>query len=155
VLLEEFENSVGNEIGVSDWIAMDQLRIGVFAECTEDRQWIHTQPERARIESPFGTAVAHGFLTLSMLVHFQQGCGAYPSDADSVVNYGLNSVRFIHPVASGERIRTRVTLKDIQVKSDVSWQMTFANITEIEKRMRPAMVAENVMLIFKNNSQGA
>ncbi len=155
MILDELKTCVGQEIGVSDWIAIDQLRIGVFAECTEDRQWIHTQPERARAESPFGTAVAHGFLTLSMLVHFQKSCGAYPSDAESIINYGLNSVRFIHPVASGERVRTRVTLQDMHERPNGSWQMTFSNVTEIEKQIRPAMAAENVMLIYRNNPQGA
>jgi len=144
------EHRIGQEIGVTDWMTIDQLRIGVFAECTEDRQWIHTEPERARSESPFGAPVAHGFLTLSLLTHFQEKMGVFPCDAAAVVNYGLDNVRFLNPVQSGARIRNRVILTSLSERNPGNWRMTLKNTTEIEDQDKPAMVAENVLMIVQN-----
>ncbi len=149
----DLENRVGQEIGVTEWATIDQLRIGVFAECTEDRQWIHTQPQRASRESPFGAPVAHGFLTLSLLTHFQEQCGVFPSDAQAVVNYGLDNVRFLNPVRSGARIRNRTTLKSLKNRVPGEWRMTLSNTTEIENEEKPAMVADSVLLIIQDREK--
>jgi acyl dehydratase len=131
---------VGQEIGVSDWFEVTQDRIGAFAEATEDRQWIHVDPERAARESPFGSTIAHGFLTLSLL-------SALGKDACSVggvrmgVNYGLNRVRFISPVPAGGRIRGRFTLAEIEdVQSGV--QAVWKVAVEREGSEKPCCVAE-------------
>src|SRR6202008_157288 len=94
---------VGQELGVSDWITVDQARIDTFAACTGDRQWIHVDVDRAKRESPFGTTIAHGFLPLSLLGGVMIDLGLVPEDASRVVNAGLNSVRFKAPVRSGSR----------------------------------------------------
>lgn len=146
--INEMPQKVGQEIGVSDWMTVDQFRIGVFAECTEDRQWIHTDPERAEKESPFGAPVAHGFLSLSLLVHFQDQAKALPKDASAVVNYGLEGVRFLNPVKAGARIRNRVALKAVDQKSDDAWRIKLANTVEIEDEDKPALVAESILLVI-------
>lgn len=151
--VEDLGHRVGQEIGVTDWITIDQLRIGVFAECTEDRQWIHTEPKRAMLESPFGAPVAHGFLTLSLLTHFQELGGVFPSDAQAVVNYGLDNVRFLNPVRSGARIRNRATLKSLNNRVPGEWRMTLSNTTEIEDEEKPAMVADSVLLIIQDQEE--
>src|SRR5258707_206038 len=101
---------VGRELGVSDWITVDQERINQFAECTGDKQWIHVDVERAQRESPFGTTIAHGFLTLSLVPMLQSSLGIVPSGVKAALNYGLDRVRFVTPVKVGSRIRDRVTL---------------------------------------------
>lgn len=146
--LEKLETMVGEEVGLSDWIELDQSRIGVFADCTEDRQWIHIDAERARAESPFGAPVAHGYLTLSLLTRMQETSGALPSDATSIVNYGLDSARFITPVLSGSRIRNRVSLASFERKKGNAWRATYRNIVEIEGEEKPALIAENILLYF-------
>ena len=96
---------VGREIAVTDWLTITQERINLFAEATEDRQWIHLDRERAEKESPFKTTIAHGFLTLSLVAHFMQQAIKVQSGLRLAVNYGLNRVRFTAPVRSGARIR--------------------------------------------------
>src|SRR5579871_6839304 len=101
---------VGQEIGVSDWVTIDQSRIEMFASCTGDHQWIHVDVERAKRESPFGGPVAHGYLTLSMIAPLSMQIGIIPKDAAAGLNYGLDKVRFLAPVPAGARIRLRVVL---------------------------------------------
>ena len=96
---------VGRELGVSDWITVDQESINKFADCTGDHQWIHVDVERSKEESPYGTTIAHGFLTLSLLAQLQYAVGIVPPDVAQAVNFGLDRVRFIAPVKSGSRIR--------------------------------------------------
>jgi acyl dehydratase len=131
---------VGSEIGVSDWIVVDQSRIDTFADCTEDWQFIHVDPEKAK-QSPFGGTVAHGFLTLSML-----SAMAYqmPSVEGVVmgVNYGFNKVRFVSPVAEGSRIRGRFFLNKIEDIRPGEIQTTTTVTVEIEGKDKPALVAE-------------
>src|SRR5215475_8250968 len=108
--LQEF---VGQEIGVSEWFTIDQGRINDFADCTEDHQWIHVDVERAQKESPFGSTIAHGYLTLSLLPRTQFDTGAIPPDISQAVNYGLDKVRFVSPVRPGKRIRNHVVLMSV------------------------------------------
>ena len=131
---------VGKEVGVSDWIAVTQERINEFAEATEDRQWIHTNPERAARESPFKQPIAHGFLTLSLLSELMKKA----MSVDGVrmgVNYGLNRVRFIAPVPAGSRIRGRFTLKALEeIKGGAQgvWDVT----VELDGGEKPCCAAE-------------
>jgi len=138
---------VGNEISVSDWMTIGQDRIDAFAVCTDDRQWIHVDPERAR-QSPLGGTVAHGFLLLSLIPRFLQDHPIFRMRSRMIVNYGLNRVRFISPVRSGSRIRNRTTLSALTRKGFRRILLTFANTIEIEGETRPAMTAELLALII-------
>ena len=100
----------GRDLGVSDWVAVDQDRIGQFAARTGDRQWIHVDFDRATRESPFGGPIAHGYLTLSLVAAMVMELGVVPPDAATGLNYGLDKVRFIAPVKAGARVRTRANL---------------------------------------------
>ena len=111
--LEDIRNSVGHEIACTDWLLLTQEQIDAFAEATGDRQWIHVDCERAQRESPYGTTVAHGFLTLSLLSRFLAEA-IQVRGAGMVVNYGLNRVRFTAPVPAGSKIRARFTLVSLK-----------------------------------------
>jgi acyl dehydratase len=139
---------VGKEIGVSDWMIVTQERIHRFAEATEDRQWIHLDGERAKRESPFGTTIAHGFLTLSLISHLMQQAFEVRGPAKLVVNYGLNRVRFPAPVREGTRIRGRFTLASVKDLGD-SYEAVFACSVECEGSDKPACVAEWIVRYFK------
>jgi acyl dehydratase len=148
--LELREYLTRGDIGVSDWFEITQERVNLFAEATEDRQWIHTDPERAARESPFGVAIAHGFLTLSLLTHLVNH--AVQIDAVKMgVNSGFNRVRFVGPVPVGSRIRARVRLAAFEGASD-HVQITYAVTVEREDgaRTRRALTAEwNGRLYFE------
>jgi acyl dehydratase len=111
---------VGRELGVSDWVVVDQDRIGAFAECTGDRQWIHVDVERAKRESPFGGPIAHGYLTLSLVAATVMEIGIVPPDAATGLNYGVDKVRFIAPVKAGARVRNRATL--VAAEPSAEWR---------------------------------
>ncbi|MEV1294250.1 MaoC family dehydratase [Pseudonocardia sp. NPDC049635] len=137
--VDELRAAKGTEIGTSDWFAVEQERIDGFADATEDHQWIHVDAEKAR-GGPFGTTIAHGFLTLSLLPRLVQG--VYRVDGVKMgVNYGLNKVRFTSPVPVGSRIRAKVDLVDV---TDVSGgvQLTLAVTVEMDGSEKPALVAE-------------
>ena len=138
---------IGRELGVSDWLAVDQERINHFADCTGDHQWIHVDIERAKKESPFGTTIAHGYLTLSLLVYLQSSIGVIPADVKAVINYGLDKVRFIAPVKAGKRIRNRVTLVAIEDKGQGRVFKT-QNTVEIEGEEKPALIAETLFMVM-------
>ncbi|MEV0292403.1 MaoC family dehydratase [Nocardia sp. NPDC050710] len=134
--------AVGTEIGTSDWITIDQQRVDGFAAATDDHQWIHVDTERAA-RGPYGRTIAHGFLTLSLLVPITQRVMTVRS-ARMGINYGLNKVRFIAPVPVGSRIRGTVTLTSISdVPGGVQAERTV--IVELEGAERPACVAENLV----------
>ncbi|BDV44716.1 MaoC family dehydratase [Geotalea uraniireducens] len=142
----------GREIHVGEWLTIDQERIDRFAEVTGDRQWIHIDPERARRESPYGTTVAHGFLTLSLLPlltqsnhpdHFQRN---YPG-MRLRVNYGLNRVRFPAPVLAGSRVRARTVLKDAEALGEAV-QIRYEITVEIDGGERPGCVAEQLVRVY-------
>jgi acyl dehydratase len=138
---------IGEEIGVSDWILVDQSRIDVFADVTEDRQWIHIDPEAAA-SSPFGGTIAHGFLSLSLLSPMCYSALPAIEGLQTGVNYGMNSVRFLSPVHSGKRVRGRFELKDLVERTRGRWQMTLNATVEIEGETKPALVAEWMFLYF-------
>lgn len=138
--VEHLKSMVGQEAGTSGWISVSQQRIDLFAEATGDRQWIHVDVERSRLESPFGGTVAHGFLTLSLVPLLLQGAVALPANCMSV-NYGLNKVRFPSPLLAGSRVRGVVVLSEIEEVSggfQCIWQIT----VQQEGGTKPACVAE-------------
>ena len=139
--LADLKGLIGQEIAVSDWLTITQERINQFADATGDHQWIHVDPERAKA-SPFGSTIAHGFLTLSLLPLFTQECIRMPS-VRMGVNYGVNKVRFINPVPVGSRLRGRFMLKAVE---DIAGgvQMTMLATIELEGVDKPACVAESV-----------
>ncbi|MEM9496116.1 MAG: MaoC family dehydratase [Pseudomonadota bacterium] len=131
----------GKEVGVSDWIVIDQDRIDKFADVTEDHQFIHVNPEAAAM-TPFGGTVAHGFLTLSMLSHLAAESTFVLEGVKMGVNYGFEKVRFITPVKSGARVRGRFTLMSARQKLPGSWMLKYAAKIEIEGEDKPALMAE-------------
>jgi acyl dehydratase len=138
--LAELKTLTGQEIAVSDWTAISQERVQQFADATGDQQWIHTDVERSRAESPFGGTVAHGFLTLSLLPSLMESAVTM-SDVKMAVNYGLNKVRFMAPVLVGSRLRGRISVlgvEDIAGGAQVIWQVT----VEREGSDKPVCVAE-------------
>jgi acyl dehydratase len=139
---------VGRELGVSDWLTVDQQRIDQFAACTGDRQWIHVDVERARRESPFGTPIAHGYLILALLPQFQFAIGMVPPGIDTALNYGLDRVRFLAPVKTGARIRNRLELLMAEDKGGGRVLITTRNTIEIAGQDKPAMIAETLALLF-------
>ncbi|MFP3913914.1 MAG: MaoC family dehydratase [Actinomycetota bacterium] len=138
--LQRLQPLVGTEIGVSDWLTVDQDRIDAFADATGDHQWIHVDPERAA-QGPFGTTIAHGFLTLSLTVQLLAEVALDVGDPVMSVNYGLDRVRFTGPVPSGSRIRARVELASAEEKGG-ALQVKRVVTMEREGEERPAMVAE-------------
>jgi acyl dehydratase len=140
--IREFEHRVGEEIAVSPWVEMPQERIDLFAKATEDFQWIHVDREKAKA-SPFGTTIAHGFLTLSMLPKLTESTFEF-SDRRMGVNYGLNRVRFTAPVPAGARIRGRFKLSKYEKLEDGGVQTTWQVTVEREGGDKPAMVAETI-----------
>ena len=141
VSLRELESRVGQEVGISPWVEMPQERIDLFAKATEDFQWIHVDPERAK-GSPFGGTIAHGFLTLSMLPKLSESTFEF-SDRKMGVNYGLNKVRFTAPVPSGAKIRGRFTLAKYE-KLEGGVQVTWNVTIEREGGDKPVCVAESI-----------
>jgi acyl dehydratase len=137
---------VGQELGVTDWVVIDQERIGRFADCTGDHQWIHVDAERAAREGPFGGTIAHGFLCLSLLAPAQTSI-AVTSDAAQVLNYGLDRVRFMAPVKTGSRVRTRVHLLSAENKGPGRLLVKTKNTVEVEGEEKPALVAEMLVLL--------
>lgn len=141
--VDDLRNAVGHEAFVTEWVAITQQRIDLFAQATGDFQWIHVDVERARRESPYGHTIAHGFLTLSLLGGFYAANMTLPF-CERGINYGLNKVRFTHPVRAGNRVRGRFVLSRLQEIVD-GLQLTFAVTLEIEGEERPACVAESVV----------
>jgi acyl dehydratase len=138
---------VGQELGVSGWLLVEQARINRFADCTGDQQWIHVDVERAKHESPFKGPVAHGYLTLSLLGSLSQEVGVVPSDAAAGFNYGLDKVRFLAPVPAGARVRLRVILDSIEEKGAGQILVKTRNTLEIENSQKPALIADALALI--------
>src|SRR3954471_2053349 len=135
--IEEIRNKVGAEIAVSDWVKIDQARIDAFADATEDRQFIHVDPEAAA-KTPFGGTIAHGFLTLSLLSRMAAEAMLIPDGVKMAVNYGLDRARFLAPVRSGKRVRGRFTLDSVEEKAPGQWLMRHVVTVEIEGEDKPA-----------------
>lgn len=147
---EEFKAYAGRQLSPSDWVVIDQARINQFAECTDDPQFIHTDPERARQESPFGGTIAHGFLSLSLLS--EHGPPDFPAirDVAFALNYGLDKVRFLSPVPSGSRVRIHTRVLSVEEKAPGRLLMKQEKTMEIEGQDKPAYVAEHLgMLVLR------
>jgi acyl dehydratase len=145
--IEAIQFKVGREIGVSDWIPIDQSRIDRFAEVTEDPQFIHIDPEAAA-RTPFGGTIAHGFLTLSLLSRMAADAMLVPEGMKMAVNYGFEKVRFIAPVRSGKKVRGRFVLASFEEKRPGQFQFTHTVTVEIEGEDKPALIADWIGMIF-------
>jgi acyl dehydratase len=145
--IDELKSLEGLEVAVGDWLEITQERIDQFAEATSDHQWIHQDVERCKRESPFGTTIAHGYLTLSLIPHLTQSALTMEQPLRLTVNYGSNRVRFIRPVPSGSRVRARMTALEV---SDVEggWQVRWQVTVEIENKDKPACVAEVISRLY-------
>ncbi len=141
--LAELVAGVGTELGPTEWLEITQDRVNLFADATEDHQWIHVDPERAAA-GPFGGAIAHGLLTLSLLPHFSHQLYGVEG-VKLAVNYGYNKVRFISPVKVGAKIRARGVLTDVAVPAQGTAQATVTVTIEIEGSDKPAAVVESIV----------
>ena len=145
--LDEIRARIGSEIAVSTWLTVDQERIDAFADATEDRQFIHTDPAAAA-QTPFGGTIAHGFLTLSLLSRMGAEAMLIPDGLKMAVNYGLDRVRFLAPVKSGKRVRGRFILDSVEEKAPGQVLMRHTVTIEIEGEEKPALTAIWLGLIF-------
>ena len=145
--LEDIRSRIGEEIGVSSWLTIDQKRIDEFADATDDRQFIHVDPEAAA-RTPFGGTIGHGFLSLSMLSRMAADAMLVPDTVKMAVNYGLDRVRFIAPVKSGKRIRGRFRLDSVDEKAPGQMLLRHTVTVEIEGEEKPALTAEWLGLLF-------
>jgi acyl dehydratase len=145
--LDDIRARIGQEIGVSSWLLIDQERIDSFAEATEDRQFIHVDPAAAA-QTPFGGTIAHGFLTLSLLSRMAAEAMFVPEGIKMAVNYGLDRVRFLAPVRSGKRVRGRFALDSVEEKAPGQWLLRHTVTVEIENEDKPALTAQWLGLMF-------
>ncbi|QPN46060.1 MaoC family dehydratase [Priestia aryabhattai] len=147
VSVTELSQYVGKELGRSDWLKIDQQRINLFAEATGDFQFIHVDPDKAA-KTPFGCTIAHGFLTLSLIPKLMEDILVLPEGLKMVVNYGLDSVRFIQPVKVGSKVRLKVDLGEVTEKKPGQWLLKATATLEIEGEEKPAYIAEPLSLCF-------
>lgn len=145
--IDDATGLVGSELGVSDWLEIDQQRINDFADVTGDHQWIHIDVERAKNESPYGAPIAHGFLTLSLIPALSKD-NFRVQNAQLVINYGLNKVRFLSAVPVGSRIRVRSELADAVAKDAGTVDLTVRHTIEIDGVEKPAAVAEMIARVL-------
>jgi len=138
---EDLQATVGADLGTSDWIRIEQDRVNLFADVTEDHQYIHVDPERAK-ESPFGGPIAHGFLTLSLLAKFAEQGSIAIEGVNMGVNYGFEKVRFLAPVKVGKRVRGHFKLKSADEKRPGQHLLTYEVSVEIEGEDKPALIAD-------------
>ena len=139
--LDEIRGRVGEEVGVSSWLTIDQARIDAFADATEDKQFIHVDPVAAA-QTPFGGTIAHGFLSLSLLSRMAAEATLLPEGLKMAVNYGFDRVRFLAPVKSGKRVRGRFTLDSVEEKAPGRLLMRHKVTVEIEGEEKPALAAD-------------
>ena len=145
--LGTLDRFVGQALGVSQWVRMDQKRIDEFADCTGDRQWIHVDVERAARESPFGGTIAHGYLTLSTIGPAQLDVWIAPAGIGTALHYGLDKVRFLAPVPAGRNVRTRVKLVAVEGKGGGRTLVTTENTVEMEGQDKPALIATALTMV--------
>jgi acyl dehydratase len=145
--LEEIRARLGEDIGVSSWLTVDQDQIDAFAEATEDRQFIHTDPAAAA-QTPFGGTIAHGFLSLSLMSRMGSEVFLAPEGVKMALNYGLDRVRFLVPVKAGKRVRGRFTLDSVEEKAPGQILMRYTVTVEIEGEDKPALTAQWLGLLF-------
>ena len=145
--IDDAVSTVGSELGVSDWLEIDQQRINDFADVTGDHQWIHIDVERAKKESPYGAPIAHGFLTLSLVPALSKD-NFRVENAKLAINYGLNKVRFLSAVPVNSRIRVRSELADAAAKDSGTVDLTVRHTIEIDGVEKPAAVAEMIVRVL-------
>jgi len=145
VPIADLPGMAGTQLEPSEWLEITQERVNQFADATNDHQFIHVDPERAR-QTPFGGPIAHGFLTLSLLSYLNAGSAIVPEGLQVVVNYGSDKVRFIAPVPVGARVRTRQKVLDVTEKNPGQWLVKNEVAVEIEGADKPALVAEILFL---------
>ncbi|MGY4369972.1 acyl dehydratase [Bradyrhizobium sp. LB1.3] len=148
ISLDAYQAMVGKEIGVSSWHLVDQPRIDTYADVIEDHQFIHVDPERAKKETAFGTTIAHGFLTMSLLSIMSYEVMPVIAGTTMGVNYGFDKLRFISPVRSGKRVRGRFVLAEAKLRKANELQSRTNVTVEIEGEDKPALVAEWLGLIY-------
>ena len=147
IAADKLESMVGQEVGVSDWTVLDQKKIDAFADLTFDPYFIHTNPEKAKKETPLGGTIAHGFLTLSMLSVMAYDCLPDIEGRTMGMNYGFDKIRFISPVPSGSKIRGRFKIASVQRKPGQA-VVTYGVTVEIEGKDKPALAAEWMTIAF-------
>jgi acyl dehydratase len=138
---------VGKEVGLSDWLAIEQTRIDTFADATNDHQFIHVDPAAAA-QTPFGSTIAHGFLSLSLLTDLAGKNGIHLDDTTFVVNYGINKLRFLSPVKVDDQVRARVTLNKFEEKRPGQYLITMGVVIELQNQEKPALIAEWLVMAF-------
>jgi acyl dehydratase len=138
---------VGKEVGLSDWLAIEQTRIDTFADATNDHQFIHVDPAAAA-QTPFGSTIAHGFLSLSLLTDLAGKNGIHLDDTTFVVNYGINKLRFLSPVKVDDQVRARVTLNEFEEKRPGQYLITMGVVIELQNQEKPALIAEWLVMAF-------
>ncbi|MDX2342262.1 MAG: MaoC family dehydratase [Acidimicrobiia bacterium] len=143
----ELSSLIGTELGVTDWLQIDQDRVNAFADATLDHQFIHVDPEKAAA-TPFGGTIAHGFLTLSLLPFFLETASPQIEGTLMAINSGSDKVRFLQPVKVGSRVRARTTLAAADEKRPGQWLVKQAVTVDIEGEDKPALIAEMLMLYF-------
>ena len=143
------DDFVGTELGVSEWVTVDQAMIEKFAYCTGYLQCINVDAERPRRVTPFRTTIAHGYLTLSLVAALAQDLGVVPENTQAAFNYGLDKVRFTAPVKAGARVRLRTTMISIENKGPGQYLMKADNTVEIEGDERPALIAETLVMLYE------
>ncbi|MBP5947081.1 MULTISPECIES: MaoC family dehydratase [Pseudomonas] len=147
VPVAELKDYVGKELGRSEWLTIDQERINLFAEATGDYQFIHVDPIKAA-QTPFGSTIAHGFLSLSLMPKLMEDILILPEGVKMVVNYGLDSVRFIQPVKVNSKVRLKVDMVEVTEKKPGQWLLKATATLEIEGSDKPAYIAEPLSLCF-------
>ncbi|MGN6550876.1 MAG: MaoC family dehydratase [Pararhizobium sp.] len=147
ISLSDIRGLVGTELGISDWITVDQTMIDSFADATRDHQFIHVDPVRAAAETPFGGTIAHGFLTLSLLSAMNYDCLPKVREQQLGINYGFEKVRFMSPVRTGSRVRGRFTMADARFRGPGMVMTTYAVTVEIENERKPALTAQWITII--------
>lgn len=147
VSLERFKQMVGQDNGTTEWVTITQEKINLFADVTEDWQWIHVDEEKAK-SGPFGKTIAHGFLTLSLLSSFSYAAKYVPEGIKMSVNYGLNKVRFLSPVPVGSRVRSHMVISAVEEKGPNQVLMATTHTVEIEGQAKPACIAEALGLMY-------
>ena len=143
----DYARAIGTETQPTDWFRVEQNRINAFADCTLDHQFIHVDPEAAA-KSPFGSTIAHGFLTLSMLSYFAEQLEVVMDGVKMGVNYGLDKVRFINPVKVDQRVRARAIVLDVVEKKPGQFQLKLEVTVDIEGQDKPALIAEWLVMQF-------
>lgn len=155
VTLDELKNAAGTEIGVSPWRVVTQEMIDKFADATDDHQFIHVDPERAKKETPFGGTIAHGFLSLSLLSTFAYETLPPLEDAAMGINYGFDKIRFAAPVKSGARVRARFVLANVNVRPSGWIELAYDVTVEIENSVKPAFSARWLTLTVVEQKEPA